>query len=154
MRYKIVMILMIVAIFLTACGGSEVSDDPKVEVKDDGTIHAEDEKTKVDVKVTDDGVKAEVKTEAIPEVKEADKKPLADWCVKGQKYEFSAEGGASSTTIEGPSTYKGSEFCKGISKTKAGPVEVVTTYYFTQGGEEMWVISDVAGTKTETHVTN
>ncbi|NQV91700.1 hypothetical protein HQ489_04460 [Candidatus Woesearchaeota archaeon] len=162
MRYKVLIVLMLVTVFLTACGSESVqdimedktveSDDKNVEVKDDGTVHAEDEKTSVDLKVEDDTVKTEVKTEAIPKV--TNKVAIAEWCVKGQKYEFSGDNSGSSTVIQGVETYKGSEFCKGISSTKAGPMEIETTYYFTQGGEEMWVISDVAGTKTETHVTN
>ncbi len=164
MKYKILVILMLIVVLVTACGNvsktedtkadSAKADEAKVEVKKDGSIHAEDEKTEVDIKITDEGVKTEIKTEEIPEVKEADKVAITEWCVKGQKYEFSAEGGASSTIIQGVETYKGKEFCKGVSKTKAGPMEVVTTYYFTQGGEEMWVIADVAGQKTETHITN
>ncbi|MBP7708258.1 hypothetical protein KA107_01120 [Candidatus Pacearchaeota archaeon] len=88
-------------------------------------------------------------------------KPISEWCVKGQTYSVSQNGSASNTVIEGVVTYKGEQRCKGISKTViqvpggyVADIEAITTYYFNEGGKDVWVSSNVNGQTTEVHVTN
>ncbi len=88
-------------------------------------------------------------------------RPIGEWCVKGQTYAVSQEGSSSNTVIEGVVSYKGEQRCKGISKTTiqvpggySADIEAITTYYFNEGGEDVWVVSNVNGQTTEVHVTN
>ncbi len=87
--------------------------------------------------------------------------PLSEWCVKGQKYSVAQNGSTSDTVIEGIASYKGTQWCKGTSKTVikipggyAADIEAITTYYFNEGAKEVWVISNVNGQTSEVHVVN
>src|SRR3989344_9085187 len=113
--------------------------------------------------VIDDVSSAITKTEVVVNTSLAlsGDKPLSEWCIKGQTYSISQDGAASSTIIDGIETFKGKEWCKGTSKTiikvpggYSADIEALTTYYFSYGGKEVWVISNVNGQVNEVHVVN
>lgn len=75
-----------------------------------------------------------------------------DWCTKGYTFEHEQEGVQIAANIQGMSSYKGQEFCKGIHSQEMQGLQIDTTYYFNYGAQEMWVISTVMGQTTEVHI--
>lgn len=102
-------------------------------------------------------------TSSVVEVKNTpvanlEEKPLSEWCIAGQKYGLTQDGGSVDSTIVGISQFKGSQWCKGeqvtVINSPVGEMRVSTTYYFTYGGKKMWVVTNTAGQTNEVYIEN
>ncbi|PIY60191.1 hypothetical protein COY95_03055 [Candidatus Woesearchaeota archaeon CG_4_10_14_0_8_um_filter_47_5] len=160
-----VLLLVVLAVVVYGCSQSPAppaaapeepaSQEGAQEASEDATGAATQEPVGMP-EITVDGnngtVTAEVDTHGAVDQRIAP--PVDEWCRSGETYNVESEQGSVSSTIEGMTTYKGSEFCKAVSSTTIQGMEISTTYYFTYQGKEMWVISNVAGQTTETHILN
>ncbi|MCA9496084.1 MAG: hypothetical protein KC589_04015 [Nanoarchaeota archaeon] len=75
------------------------------------------------------------------------------WCIAGNTYEVEIEEGEVVSEITGMVDFKEGRYCHAISNTKAGEMDIVTNYYFTYGGEDVWAVVKIANQETEIHIT-
>lgn len=129
---KVLLLLVILMLLIVGCNSTPKAEEEIVE-----DLPEEPEQPKIEEERV-------VEVGAIP--------PIREWCIAGSTYNLESDGSTIDSEIVGIETYKGKEFCKGEQTTNIQGMEVVTTYYFTYEGQEMWVVSSVTGTTVETHI--
>ncbi len=125
---KKILIILVVLLLFTACSTSKTTED-----KTTSKITNNEDQTSDNL---DNGVDTS----------------NTEFCIAGQSYTSSQDGATSTATIQGFETYQGKKYCKGTAKTTVQGMDITSTYYFTKEGEDVWVISNVAGQTTETHI--
>ena len=78
---------------------------------------------------------------------------LEAFCVKGRVYNYASEQGTVDVVYEGMVDFKGGRFCKGLHTQTIQGMTINSVYYMTANGEDIWVETEVAGQKSEVHIT-
>lgn len=130
-----------------------ISKDDTKQLEDMETKTFENENISVNTSVEDGVIKNEVVIKN-SEVPTQDLGNIDEWCLAGEKYDFSNEDGVVTADIVGPTTYKGVEVCEATTTTTTEYFDMTSQYFFSEGAKEIWVVTDVAGQKTETYVKN
>jgi hypothetical protein len=71
-----------------------------------------------------------------------------DWCLAGSSYSQ----GSIESSIEGLTSFKGNTYCKADASISAEGQTITYSYYFTEEGDDVWVVVNANGEVTETHV--
>lgn len=74
---------------------------------------------------------------------------IEDWCIVNKEYTIEYEGTLTNITIVGPTEFKEEEYCKAITILSISGIDMNIEYYFKEGGNKMWVVTDLFGYKTE-----
>ena len=98
----------------------------------------------------------EVNEETMPEEnEEVEMKDAGEWCEPGATYSTSQQDATVDAKIMGMSEYDGKELCKGEHTqtiSQAGiEMTIETTYYFNEGGSEVYAVVNTAGVETVVH---
>ncbi len=136
----------------------KVSADKTIVAETDTKIIDDTEDVTATVEATADGTKTEVQLNK--EVITADIAPTAadeaafkDWCVKGKIWTYHSNQGSVEVIYDGIVDYKGGKYCKGFHTQIIQGMSINTVYYTTYGAEDIWIETNVAGQKSEVHVT-
>lgn len=122
------------------------------EGEDEGKIIVDNDDAEIKINSVEKSVEVKLKNASdivdIPEGLSED-----EWCLAGSVYEVEVEEGQVVSEIVGMDNFKEERYCHAISNTKAGEMDIVTSYYFSYGGEDVWAVVEIAGQKTEIHIT-
>lgn len=136
---KVLLLLVILILLVVGCNSTPEAEEETKEIVED--LPEEPKQPEIEEELEEEPV---VEAGAIPSI--------IEWCVTGFTYNLNSEGNSVDSKIVGIEIYKEKEFCKGEQTTNIQGMDIITTYYFTYEGQEMWVVSSVAGTTVETHI--
>jgi hypothetical protein len=129
-----------------AVPGTEDIAVDDVVVEDQVVVDTED----IAIEVVDDVVEVDMKNSATADTSSF---TFAD-CIPGDTYAVDQEGVTGETIFTGLKTFKGKQWCHADSVFETQGITVTTEYYVSEGITEMWVVADVMGQVTETHIVN
>ena len=79
--------------------------------------------------------------------------PAEEWCLAGTTTKLNTDQVVANARIVGIVEFKGEDWCKSVQEVDASGIKIITTNYYKFAGTEMWIIQDLNGDITETHIT-